>query len=70
MRYVNISSPEDVIQVETGYIDKNIWLDWITYTAKCNGMTECVACCTAHPTPFTVPAPLLFWVDRQGFDCM
>uniref|UniRef100_A0AAX7U2R6 Peptidase S1 domain-containing protein n=1 Tax=Astatotilapia calliptera TaxID=8154 RepID=A0AAX7U2R6_ASTCA len=41
-------------QVETGYIDKNTWLDWIT----------------SCPTLFTVPAPLLFWEDRPGFDCM
>lgn len=59
-----------MIQVETGYIDKNTWLDWITYTASTNNMIECVACSTAHPTLFTVTAPLLFREDRPGFDCM
>lgn len=71
--YLNITGPEDVVQKETGYVDKNVWLDWITYTAKSNDMTECVvvrslyyckigtvACSTARPTLFTVPAPLLF----------
>ncbi|KAL3979380.1 hypothetical protein ACER0C_017930 [Sarotherodon galilaeus] len=67
VRYVNISSPEDVIQVETGY---NTWLDWITYTASTNNMRECVACSTARPTLFTVAAPLLLREDRPGFDCM
>lgn len=70
VRYVNISSREDVIQVETGYIDKNTWLDWITYTASTNNMTQCVACFTACPTLFTVTAPLLFREDRPGFDSM
>lgn len=70
VRYVNISSPEGMIQVETGYIDKNTWLDWITHTASTNNMIECVACSTARPTLFTVTAPLLFREDRQGFDCM
>uniref|UniRef100_A0A3Q3C519 Uncharacterized protein n=1 Tax=Haplochromis burtoni TaxID=8153 RepID=A0A3Q3C519_HAPBU len=68
--YLNTTGPEDVVQIETGYIDKNVWLDWITYTAKSNDMTECVACSRARPTLFTVPAPLLFWEDRPGFDCM
>uniref|UniRef100_A0A3Q2UXX4 Uncharacterized protein n=1 Tax=Haplochromis burtoni TaxID=8153 RepID=A0A3Q2UXX4_HAPBU len=61
---------QDMIQVETGYIDKNTWLDWITYTASTNNMIECVACSTARPTLFTVTAPLLFREDRPGFDCM
>lgn len=68
--YLNTTGPEDVVQIETGYIDKNVWLDWVTYTAKSNDMTECVACSRARPTLFTVPAPLLFWEDRPGFDCM
>uniref|UniRef100_A0AAZ1XDB1 Uncharacterized protein n=1 Tax=Oreochromis aureus TaxID=47969 RepID=A0AAZ1XDB1_OREAU len=65
-----IDCKENVVQVETGYIDKNTWLDWITYTAGVNNMTDCVACSAARPTLFTVPAPLLFWEDRPGFDCM
>uniref|UniRef100_A0A3B4GLL1 Uncharacterized protein n=1 Tax=Pundamilia nyererei TaxID=303518 RepID=A0A3B4GLL1_9CICH len=68
--YLNTTGPEDVVQIETGYIDKNVWLDWVIYTAKSNDMTECVACSRARPTLFTVPAPLLFWEDRPGFDCM
>uniref|UniRef100_A0A669CN61 Uncharacterized protein n=1 Tax=Oreochromis niloticus TaxID=8128 RepID=A0A669CN61_ORENI len=56
--------------IETGYIDKNTWLDLITYTARVNNMTDCVACSAARPTLFTVPAPLLFSEDRPGFDCM
>uniref|UniRef100_A0A668RH12 Membrane-associated protein n=1 Tax=Oreochromis aureus TaxID=47969 RepID=A0A668RH12_OREAU len=68
--YFNITGPEDVVQIETGYVHKNVWLDWIAYTAKSNDMTECVACSTARPTLFTVPAPLLFWEDRRGFDFM
>uniref|UniRef100_A0A668SHK7 Uncharacterized protein n=1 Tax=Oreochromis aureus TaxID=47969 RepID=A0A668SHK7_OREAU len=70
VNYLNITSPENVVQVETGYIDKNTWLDLITYTARVNNMTDCVACSAAHPTLFTVPAPLLFSEDRPGFDCM
>lgn len=32
--YLNITGPEDLVQIETGYIEKNVWLDWITYTAS------------------------------------
>ncbi|MEQ2237845.1 hypothetical protein ILYODFUR_027257 [Ilyodon furcidens] len=37
--YLNVSSPEVMLQVETGFSDKNIWLEWITFTAKTNMST-------------------------------
>lgn len=67
---VNVTSTEDVVQVETGYGEKNAWLDWVHFTASSLNMTDCVLCSTARPTPYTTPAPLLYHSDRQGFDCM
>ncbi|MEQ2312324.1 hypothetical protein AMECASPLE_029777 [Ameca splendens] len=32
--YLNVSSPEVILQVETGFSDKNTWLEWITFTLK------------------------------------
>ncbi|MEQ2278399.1 hypothetical protein XENORESO_017784 [Xenotaenia resolanae] len=32
--YLNVSSPEVTLQVETGFSDKNTWLEWITFTPK------------------------------------
>ncbi|MEQ2226550.1 hypothetical protein ILYODFUR_028537 [Ilyodon furcidens] len=37
--YLNVSSPEIMLQVETGFSDKNTWLEWITFTAKSTNMT-------------------------------
>uniref|UniRef100_A0A3P8RLW6 Uncharacterized protein n=1 Tax=Amphiprion percula TaxID=161767 RepID=A0A3P8RLW6_AMPPE len=68
--YVNVTSTEDVVQVETGYGEKNTWLDWVHYAARSLNMTDCILCSTARPTPYTTPAPLLYHSDRQGFDCM
>uniref|UniRef100_A0A3Q2FMG1 Uncharacterized protein n=1 Tax=Cyprinodon variegatus TaxID=28743 RepID=A0A3Q2FMG1_CYPVA len=68
--YLNLSSSDAMMQVETGFTEKNTWLDWITFTAKSNNMTDCIACSTARPTLFTSPAPLLYETDHPGFDCM
>ncbi|MEQ2186320.1 hypothetical protein GOODEAATRI_027419 [Goodea atripinnis] len=65
--YLNVSSPEVMLQVETGFSAKNTW---ITFTAKSTNMTECIACSSARPQLFTTPAPLLYNTDRPGFDCM
>ncbi|MEQ2296602.1 hypothetical protein AMECASPLE_026384 [Ameca splendens] len=32
--YLNVSSPEVILQVETGFSDINTWLEWITFTLK------------------------------------
>ncbi|XP_022068452.2 uncharacterized protein LOC110964136 [Acanthochromis polyacanthus] len=70
LTYVNVTSTEDVVQVETGYGAKNAWLDWVHYAARSLDITDCILCSTARPTPYTTPAPLLYHSDRQGFDCM
>ncbi|MEQ2245553.1 hypothetical protein ILYODFUR_029110 [Ilyodon furcidens] len=53
--YLNVSSPEVMLQVETGFSDKNTWLEWITFMLSTN-MTECIACSSARPQLFTTPA--------------
>lgn len=56
----SLSTPTASIAVATGYTDKNTWLDWIAATAASLNMSNCVACSSARPTLFTVPAPLSF----------
>uniref|UniRef100_A0A3Q3VVH7 Uncharacterized protein n=1 Tax=Mola mola TaxID=94237 RepID=A0A3Q3VVH7_MOLML len=55
--------------IETGYEDKNTWLNWIHYTANSAGVTDCFACSSTRPTLFTTPAPLLPDLDPLGFHC-
>lgn len=61
--------PTQQLAVVTGYSDRNTWLDWIVATALSLNMSNCVACSSARPTLFTVPAPL-FPSDAAGYYCM
>lgn len=63
------ASPSTSLAVATGYADKNTWLDWLVATAISLNMTNCVACSSARPTLFTVPAPL-FPSDPPGYHYM
>uniref|UniRef100_A0A3Q3IM54 Uncharacterized protein n=1 Tax=Monopterus albus TaxID=43700 RepID=A0A3Q3IM54_MONAL len=33
---------QDVIALETGYADKNEWLEWITFTARQSNASNCI----------------------------
>ncbi|XP_040014539.1 uncharacterized protein LOC120807008 [Xiphias gladius] len=61
--------PLEVIRMATGYSDDNLWLKWVTQTAKEQGMGNCVACASGRPQLVTVPAPL-FPSDSWGYNCM
>lgn len=64
--YLNFSSTEEVVTFETGYQDKNLWLDGMHYTASVYDLSDCIACSTARPTLSTVPALLFPDTDPQG----
>ncbi len=63
-------TPTQVLSIATGYIDKNTWLEWMSATVASLNMTDCIACSSARPTLFTVPAPLFPESDPTGFQCM
>lgn len=50
--------PVRQLAMATGYTDNNTWLDWMVATALSLNMSNCVACSSARPILFTVPAPL------------
>ena len=58
--------------VETGFTEKNSWLEWLMYTAQHNKpkKTDCLACAAARPNLGTVPFPLNPTNDQLGFQCM
>lgn len=70
VRYLKIDTPEDLVHFETGYQDKNSWLEWMYFTAESYNLTNCIACSTARPTLNTIPGPLFPTTDRAGFECM
>uniref|UniRef100_A0A3Q3IWD8 Uncharacterized protein n=1 Tax=Monopterus albus TaxID=43700 RepID=A0A3Q3IWD8_MONAL len=60
----------DIVKLATGYDEKNVWLNWLTKTAKEQGMEDCIACASARPYLFTTPAPLYPNNDTWGYGCM
>jgi hypothetical protein len=40
---------KEVIERETGFMDTNLWMEWIQYTARSISKEECYACATAKP---------------------
>ena len=70
VQYYNASTVEEVVEIETGYTDENVWLKWVHFTALSQNLTNCIVCSQPRPTLTTIPAPLLIDSDRPGFDCM
>ncbi|KAM4689008.1 uncharacterized protein O3C94_007131 [Discoglossus pictus] len=60
----------DTFEIETGYAEKNIWLEWMLYTAASMEMSNCIACSTARPSMATVPFKLNQQNDEKGLKCM
>lgn len=52
-----ISDPtfEDVMTIETGSSDHNLWLEWMKFTADKHNQSNCYACSKARPHLGTVP---------------
>ena len=70
VQYYDANTVEDVVEIETGYTDENMWLKWVYFTARSQNLTDCIVCSQPRPTLTTTPAPLLVDSDRPGFDCM
>uniref|UniRef100_A0AAY5K6U3 Uncharacterized protein n=1 Tax=Esox lucius TaxID=8010 RepID=A0AAY5K6U3_ESOLU len=68
--YLDKDNPGQAVAIETGYTDKNTWLDWIRYSAKTHNLSDCIACATARPQLGTMPFPLNPLNDPSGYDCM
>uniref|UniRef100_A0A3Q3IGE7 Uncharacterized protein n=1 Tax=Monopterus albus TaxID=43700 RepID=A0A3Q3IGE7_MONAL len=47
--YLENLTIRDVMALETGYTDKNEWLEWMTFTAQQSNVSNCIVCSTARP---------------------
>ncbi len=47
---------EDTFAIETGYGDRNEWLEWVKYTARTTKAQGCYFCAAARPILATMPA--------------
>uniref|UniRef100_A0A3B1IU47 Uncharacterized protein n=2 Tax=Astyanax mexicanus TaxID=7994 RepID=A0A3B1IU47_ASTMX len=70
VRYLTNLTLKDKIALETGYVEKNEWLEWMQYTAKQNERSNCIACSTARPTLGTSPFRLSNQDDPTGLQCV
>lgn len=52
-----VSNPtfEDVMAIETGFSDLNLWLEWMKYIANKHNQSNCYVCGKARPHLGTVP---------------
>ncbi|XP_040203755.1 uncharacterized protein LOC120935761 [Rana temporaria] len=69
VRFTNLTV-EDAIALETGYQEKNEWLEWLRYTVKTLKKENCLVCAGARPHLATVPFPLDYNTDPEGLKCM
>uniref|UniRef100_A0A671Y016 Uncharacterized protein n=1 Tax=Sparus aurata TaxID=8175 RepID=A0A671Y016_SPAAU len=67
--YLHNVTYESKLALETGYDDKNLWLEWMRYTAIQTDRTDCVACAKARPILGTAPFRLNNQNDPDGFLC-
>ncbi|XP_029586287.1 syncytin-1-like [Salmo trutta] len=70
VRIIQTKDLKEVIEVETGFGDSNLWLEWIQYTARSVVKEECYACATAKPQLTTIPFPLDGRNSPRGMACM
>ncbi len=47
---------EDTFAIETGYGDRNEWLEWVKYTARTTKAQGCYFCAAARPNLAKMPA--------------
>lgn len=60
-----ISNPtyEDVMTIETGSSEVNLWLEWMRYNAQSENMSDCYVC--AHGRPHLGTVPLNIPLDKE-----
>uniref|UniRef100_A0A3B4UKK7 Uncharacterized protein n=1 Tax=Seriola dumerili TaxID=41447 RepID=A0A3B4UKK7_SERDU len=69
VKYLTNFTYESKLALETGYNDKNEWLEWVQYTALTTGKSNCLACAKARPVLGTVPFRLSDSSDPAGLQC-
>uniref|UniRef100_A0A7N8YHH3 Uncharacterized protein n=1 Tax=Mastacembelus armatus TaxID=205130 RepID=A0A7N8YHH3_9TELE len=69
VRYLQNLTQEDTLALETGYTERNEWLEWVWYTAKQTNVSNCIACASARPHLTTTPYPLDLQNSPEGLRC-
>ncbi|XP_073726197.1 uncharacterized protein [Misgurnus anguillicaudatus] len=67
---INVTTVEEKLAIETGFGDHNEWFEWVMYTARQVGVSDCIACATARPSLATSPFRLNEENDKQSLMCM
>ncbi|XP_073492762.1 uncharacterized protein [Aquarana catesbeiana] len=48
---------KEQLSIETGFGDKNEWIEWVRYTTQSKGLGDCISCANPRPQLATVPLP-------------
>lgn len=54
---ITLLTMQKMMEIETGFAQKNYSLDWIISTARVANKENCVVCSSARPALLTVPSP-------------
>ena len=60
----------DTWKVETGGLYEKMWVNWINYTARAQGKTNCIICASGRPRLTTAPARITLFNSAEGFACL
>ncbi|XP_051499968.1 uncharacterized protein LOC127396385 [Apus apus] len=72
-KVVTLTEVKDIKQtfeIEIGYGETNVWVEWVKYTVQSLNQSNCYACASGRPTARIVPFPLGWSKDPQGIKCM
>lgn len=70
IKIIPIKDLKKSLEIETRYADENARLEWMRYTTKTLGRTDCHACASAKPQLIPTPFPLNFSNSPEGVTCM
>ena len=70
VKYLANVSMEEKLALETGYAERNYWMEWMMYTARQTDRNNCIACSTARPQLGTAPFRLTSSSDTTGLQCV
>lgn len=61
-----ISDPtfEEIMAIETGSSESNLWLEWMRYNARTHNMSNCYVC--GHGRPHLGTVPLNIPTDQEN----
>ncbi|XP_072336461.1 uncharacterized protein [Scyliorhinus torazame] len=65
VKIIEVKDLEQAFEIETGYEEQNVWIEWVRYSAQTLKKDNCYACASGRPQAHMEPFPL-GWTDNRG----